>query len=73
MGNEEIIHIFENAYKDAPYQKLLSKLYSSLTNLKGHDRENVKTRWETESNLTLSREEWDQICMQQLSVTSSPS
>lgn len=72
-GNELIINILENAYRGGRYQKIISKLYCSLISLRGQDTRYVKARWETESNLFLTGEEWDGICRQQWSVTSSPS
>lgn len=47
------ICIFENAYKDGPYQKRISKLYRSLTNQEDHDTEYVKTKGETEGQSNL--------------------
>ena len=71
--NEEIIDIFKNAYKDASYQKKISKIYQTLSNLKRNNTLHMKARWESEGNLTLTTEEWDRICTQQWSATSAPS
>ena len=72
-GREEILNIFQRAYENATFQKIISKLYLALQNLKSDHTLYIKQRWETEGSLTLSQEEWDRICKQQWTVTSSPS
>lgn len=71
MG-EEILDIFQKAYKDATYQKAISKLYVALQNLKRDHTQNIKARWEAEGSFTMTLEEWDRICRQQWLMTSSP-
>lgn len=72
-GRDEILNIFQRAYNNATLQKIISKLYSALQNLKSDHTLDIKERWEAEGGLTVSQEEWDRTCRQQWSVTSSPS
>lgn len=72
-GRDEILIIFQRAYKNVTLQKIISKLYSALQNLKSDHTLDIKERWEAEGGLTVSQEDWDRICRQQWSVTSSPS
>lgn len=72
-GGEEILNIFQRAYKNANLQKLISKLYSALQILKSDHTLDIKARWEAEGGLIITQEEWDRICTQQWVMTSSPS
>lgn len=70
---DEILDIFQKAHNDGTYQKIISRLYRALQNLKGDHTLNIKTGWEAEGNLTITVEEWDRICEHQRLTTSSPS
>lgn len=52
IGNE-ILDIFQKAYNDGTYQKIISRSYSALQNLKGDHTLDIKTRWEAEGNIII--------------------
>ena len=68
----EIIQLFQNAYADSTYQKIVSRLYGVLQDMKGDNTLNIKARWEAEGNIDISAEEWERICEHQWKMTSSP-
>lgn len=55
------------------YKKVISKLYLSLQQLHKENTFRVKPRWESEGNLTMAQEEWEEIFRQQWKTTSSSS
>lgn len=73
LEREEILNIFQRAYRNVSLKKMTSKLYSALQNLKNNHTLDIKERWEAEGGFTISQEEWDRIYRQQWSVTSSSS
>ena len=68
----QIIGLFKNAYADSTYQKVVSKLYGILQDMKGDNTLNIKAKWEAEGNIDISTEEWERICEHQWKMTSSP-
>ena len=68
----EIIDLFQSAYYDYPYEKIVSIIYEILQNIKGDNTLNIKARWETEGNLIITAEDWDRICEHQWKMTCSP-
>ena len=68
----EIIGLFQSAYCDSSYQKMVSIIYEILQNIKEDNTLNIKARWETEGNLIITTEEWDRICKHQWKMTRSP-
>lgn len=69
----EIIEIFQNAYRDGNYRKVISRMYQALQLVKGGHTMYIKERWEAEGGSTITPEEWVRICEQQWRTTSSPS
>lgn len=52
-------------------QKLISKLYKGVQDLKGKDTMYIKERWEREANIVISVNEWEEIYEQQWRTTCS--
>ena len=50
----------------------LIQIYEIFQSMKGDNTLNIKARWETEGNLTITIEEWDRICEHQWKMTCSP-
>lgn len=66
-----MINIFIDAYKNGTHKKLISRIYSSIQSSKNHSTLYVKDKWEKETNIILSDEEWLNICKTQYTTTSS--
>ncbi|XP_062396829.1 LINE-1 retrotransposable element ORF2 protein isoform X1 [Sardina pilchardus] len=72
-GKDIIIDIFLKASEDVACKKTISRLYVALQALTGDNTMSIKSRWEKDSGLSLSQEEWEGICAHQWRMTSSPS
>lgn len=64
-----LIRIIINAYK-SDTKKKISRIYSSLQNEKGLSTMYVKSRWEKENNIKLTKD-WLNICRTQFTTLSS--
>lgn len=65
------INIFAEAYKGGIHKKLLSKIYSCIQSSKSHSTLYVKEKWEKETNIILTEEDWFNICKSQHATSSS--
>ena len=65
-----VLKVFTDAYKHTP-TKIVSKLYNGLQNHMGDDTLYVKSKWEKEMNVVLSKDDWQAICITQQTTTSS--
>ena len=52
-------------------RKLVSKLYSSIQSSRKHSTDMVRLKWEKESGLVISEEDWSNMCSVQSTSTSS--
>lgn len=59
------------AYRSQIKQKVISKLYNILEDLKADNTEYVKERWEREATIEMSRDEWGEINEYQWKTTNS--
>ncbi len=62
--------MFTDAYKQLP-SKIVSKLYKALQKLNGSNTLHTKTKWELELNSELSVSDWQSMCKNQHTSTSS--
>lgn len=67
-----IIGIFLEAIKGFKCKKIISRLYASITSMTKNNTVSTKSRWEKETKLDLTQEEWERICSYQWKTTSSP-
>ena len=63
----DLVKICIDAYRGKIRNKLGSRLYSCLQ----HSTLHIKTKWEKEANITLTEDEWLNICQINSSTTSS--
>ncbi len=54
-----IVKIFSSVYKAEPMSKTITKLYRTLMYLQGDSSLYIKERWEKESGINISTEDWD--------------
>jgi len=69
-GNTEF-DLSVGAYKGNTQNKLVSRIYSCLQSAKNHSTLYVKAKWEIEANITITEEEWSNICKIQSTTSSS--
>lgn len=55
---KQFVKIFHSAYQSQNLWKTISKLYKGLRNLKVESTQHIKEKWEKESNLIISLEDW---------------
>lgn len=48
---DKILDIFQKVYNEDTYQKIISRLYRALQNIKGDHTLDIKTRWEAKGNI----------------------
>lgn len=65
-----VLKVFTDAYKHTP-TKIVSKIYNGLQNHMGDDTLYVKSKWEKEMDVELSKDDWQAICITQQTTTSS--
>ncbi len=66
-----LIKIFIEAYKGSNNKKIISRIYSSLRSERGLSTTYIKSRWEKETKIELTNDEWLNICKTQSVTTSS--
>lgn len=66
-----LIKIFREAYNGNVFRKLISRIYKSLQEERGHSTFYVKKRWEKDANVKISEDGWLNICKLSSSITSS--
>ena len=69
--DRNLINIIIDAYKGKIYKKVVSKIYLCLQSYKKTSTLYVKNIWEKEANITLTEDEWLNICQINSSTTSS--
>ena len=50
---------------------MISAIYERLLDIKNHSTTDIKVKWEKESEIDISEEEWTLICENQWKCTSS--
>ena len=70
-GSSDLINILIEAYKSKLNRKLISKIYTCLQSFSGTSTLYVKSKWEKEAKITLSENDWLNICKTQISTSSS--
>lgn len=66
-----LINIFTDAYKAKDSKHLISQIYKRLQNSKSHSIFQVKQKWERESGLEISEDDWRDIWEGQARTTNS--
>ncbi len=66
-----LVKIFSSAYKAEPMLKTITKLYRALMDMQGDSSLYIKERWEKESGITISTEDWENICKLQWATSRS--
>lgn len=69
--SQPFIQLFTKAYKSEIKRNIRSQLSKSLHNFNTHSTGYIKERWEKEGNLTITDEEWQNICQFQWKSTKS--
>nr|AAD02930.1 reverse transcriptase [Oryzias latipes] len=67
----KFLKTFKTLIKAICPTKIISKLYNSILSHKGENTYYVKERWEREGRLTITEEDWEQICRKQWITTGS--
>lgn len=70
-GDRDLINIVSDAYKGKVHKKVVSRIYLCLQSNKKMSTSYVKCNWEKEANITLTEDEWLNICEVNSSTTSS--
>lgn len=60
-----LIDIITKSYSSELTGGLISKIYKMITNVNTHSTQYIKNKWEKEAGLTITDEEWEQICRTQ--------
>lgn len=60
--NSDLINILIDAYKSKLNRKLIAGIYSCLQSHNGTSTLYIKSKWEKESKITISEEDWLNIC-----------
>ena len=60
--DDPILRIFLCAYENNIDKGIISSLYNGFMTKKRHNTEYIKEKWETEGNLSISNEDWSEIC-----------
>ena len=68
-----VVEVFEKAITSQICLKVVSRLYSSIRRVKPDGTHYIKEKWEKESGLQISAENWENICTLQWEVTCSNS
>ncbi len=58
-NKSSIVKIFSSVYKAEPMSKTITKLYRTLMYLQGDSSLYIKERWEKESGINISPEDWE--------------
>lgn len=69
--DSNLITIFTDAYKSKDSKHLISQIYKKLQNSKHHSTLQIKQKWERESGLEISQEDWNTIWAGQATTTNS--
>lgn len=69
--DHDLINTFIDAYKGKSHKKKLSRLYKYLETNKKTSTLYIKNSWEKEADITLSEDEWLNICQTNSTTTSS--
>lgn len=56
-----LINIFTDAYKSKDNKHLISRIYKRLQNCNNYSTDYVKQKWEKESGLQISEDDWNDI------------
>ena len=72
-ANSSLIELFKRTYKSNLSKGVISAIYKSFMDLKTHSTAYIKTKWEEESGIDISEEEWTLIWENQWKCTSSMS
>lgn len=72
-GGKGVLEVFEKAITSQTCFKVVSRLYSSIRRACSNDTLYIKEKWEKESGLQLSAENWENLCILQWETTSSNS
>ena len=67
----DLVQILSEAYKGDTTKQLISKLYWSIQTAKKHSTNYIKIKWEKEAGLTITEEDWSNICDVISTTTSS--
>lgn len=70
-SSSDLINILIEAYKSKLNRKLISKIYTCLQSFSGTSTLNVKSKWEKEAKITISENDWLNICKTQMGTSSS--
>ena len=70
-SESKLINIFSDAYKAKGNKHLISRIYKELQNSKDQSSVQVRQKWEKESGLEISEEEWSDIWENQVKTTNS--
>ena len=70
-GDTDLINIVIDAYKGKIHKKVVSKIYLCLQTHKRMSTSYIKCKWEGEANITLTEDEWLNICELNSTTTSS--
>ena len=71
--NDTISKIFIDAFQKKPNKGIISRIYKGLLSKKSHSTDYVRKKWEREGNLSISEEDWLDICQSQWKCTLSHS
>lgn len=69
--DEPILRIFLGAYQNESNGGIISKSYKGLMTKKSHTAVYVKEKWERDGNLSISNEDWLDVCKFQWKCTNS--
>ena len=72
-ANSSLIELFKRAYKSNCSKGVISAIYKRFLDLKTHSTAYIKAKWEKESGIDISEEEWTLIWGYQWKCTSSMS
>ncbi len=71
LNKSALVKILSSAYKAEPMLKTITKLYKALMDLHGDSSLYIKERWEKESGIAISTEDWENICKLQWATSRS--
>lgn len=66
-----LINVFIDAYKGKIGRKLISRIYLALQQNRGHSTLYIKTKWEKDADITLTEDDWSNICRTLSTTTAS--